>query len=328
MTQLTFGDADFASKGKKTRKERFLAEMEQIVPWQALIRLITPFYPEAGNGRRPYPLATMLRIHLMQNWFALSDPGMEDALLDMPALRQFAGLSSQAPVPDETTILNFRHLIEEHDLADDVLACVNGHLVRKGLMVKRGTMVDATIIEAPTSTKNASGERDPEMHQAKKGNEWHFDMKAHIGADVDSGLVHTVVTTPANESDVSQIDSLLHGKETFVHGDAGYLGAQHYVTRAERIEWKIARRRGQVEKIRRARERLRAMRAETRKAQVRARVEHPFRIVKCVFGYVKVRFKGLAKNTAQIVTLFALANLYLARKRLLPTTGQLRPLAA
>lgn len=161
MTQLTFGDADFANKGKKTRKERFLGEMEQIVPWPALIRLIAPFYPQAGNGRRPYPLATMLRIHLMQNWFALSDPGMEDALLDMPALRQFARLSSQASIPDETTILNFRHLIEEHDLADDILSCVNGHLVRKGLMVKRGTMVDATIIDAPTSTKNASGERDP-----------------------------------------------------------------------------------------------------------------------------------------------------------------------
>jgi IS5 family transposase len=328
VTQLTFGDADFANKGKKTRKERFLGEMEQIVPWPSLIRLIAPFYPDAGNGRRPYPLATMLRIHLMQNWFALSDPAMEDALLDMPALRQFAGLSSQASIPDETTILNFRHLIEEHDLAEDILACVNGHLVRKGLMVKRGTMVDATIIDAPTSTKNASGERDPEMHQTKKGNEWYFGMKAHIGADVDSGLVHTVLTTSANESDVSQIDSLLHGKEKVVHGDAGYLGAQHYVTRAERIEWKIARRRGEVQKIRRARERVRAMRAEKRKAQVRARVEHPFRIVKCVFGYVKVRFKGLAKNTAQVVTLFALANLYLARKLLLPAIGQMRPQAA
>lgn len=221
VTQLTFGDADFANKGKKTRKERFRCEMEQIVPWPSLIRLIAPFYPDAGNGRRPYPLATMLRIHLMQNWFALSDPAMEDALLDVPALRQLAGLSSQASIPDETTILNFRHLIEEHDLADDILACVNRHLVRKGLMIKRGTMVDAAIIDAPTSTKNASGERDPEMHQTEKGNEWYFGMKAHIGADVDSGLVHTVVTTAANESDVSQIDALLHGKEEVVHADSG-----------------------------------------------------------------------------------------------------------
>ena len=325
MDQLTFGDADFAAKGKKTRKERFLSEMEQVVPWDALLRVVAPVYPAAGNGRRPYRLSTMLRVHLMQNWFSLSDPAMEDALYDMPALRQFAGLSSQAAVPDETTILNFRHLIEEYELAPQILACVNRLLDRKGLMVKHGTMVDATIIEAPTSTKNASGQRDPQMHQTKKGNEWHFGMKAHIGADVDSGLVHTVVTTPANESDVAQIADLLHGKEKCVHGDAGYLGADRYVRRAECIEWKIARRRGTVEKMRRVRERLRAMRAEKRKAQIRGRVEHPFRIVKCVFGFVKVRFKGLAKNTTQIVTLFALANLYLARRHLLPTAGKLPP---
>jgi len=324
MGQLTFGDADFAAKGKQTRKERFLSEMEQVVPWPALLRLIAPVYPEAGNGRRPYPLATMLRIHLMQNWFSLSDPAMEDALYDMPALRRFARLSSQASIPDETTILNFRHLIEEYELAPEILACVNRYLQRRGLMLKHGTMVDATIIEAPTSTKNADRERDPEMHQTKKGNEWHFGMKAHIGADADSGLVHTVVTTAANESDVSRVADLLHGKEQRVHADAGYLGAEKYVDRAARIEWKIARRRSTMQKIRNARERVRAMRAETRKARVRARVEHPFRIVKCIFGFVKVRFKGLAKNTAQVITLFALGNLYLARKHLLLKTGKLR----
>lgn len=324
MDQQTFGDADFANKGKTTRKERFLAEMEQVVPWSGLVKLVAPFYPEAGNGRRPYPLATMLRVHLMQNWFSLSDPAMEDALYDMAALRQFARLSSLASIPDETTILNFRHLIEQNELAPEILACVNRLLARKGLMVKEGTMVDATIIEAPTSTKNASGERDPEMHQTKKGSQWYFGMKAHIGADVDSGLVHTVVTTPANEADVTQIAELLHGKESTVHGDAAYLGAAEHVPR-KNIEWKIARRRSQVEKTRNARERVRALRVEKRKAQVRARVEHPFRIVKCIFGYVKVRFKGLAKNTAQIITLFALGNLYLARKRLRAQTGKLRP---
>jgi len=324
MDQLTFGDADFAAKGKQTRKERFLSEMEQVVPWPALLRLIAPVYPEAGNGRRPYPLATMLRIHLMQNWFSLSDPAMEDALYDMPALRQFARLSSQTSIPDESTILNFRRLIEEYELAPEILVCVNRYLQRRGLMVKQGTMVDATIIEAPTSTKNADRERDPEMHQAKKGNQWHFGMKAHIGVDADSRLVHTVVTTAANESDVSQVADLLHGKELRVHGDAGYLGAEKYVDRAARIEWKIARRRSTMQKIRNARERVRAMRAETRKARVRARVEHPFRIVKCIFGFVKVRFKGLAKNTAQVITLFALGNLYLARKHLLLQTGRLR----
>lgn len=325
MNQLTFGDADFAGKGKQTRKERFLAEMEQVVPWSVLVKLIEPFYAVAGNGRRPYPLETMLRVHLMQNWFSLSDPGMEDALYDMPALRQFARLSTLASIPDETTILNFRRRIEEHDLAPDILARVNRHLTHKGLMVKNGTMVDATIIDAPSSTKNADRERDPEMCQTKKGQQYYFGMKAHIGADVESGLVHTVTTTAANEADVTQIADLLHGKEDRVYGDAGYVGAAAYVKRAQMIEWKIARRRSQVEKIRNARERAKAMREETRKAKVRARVEHPFQVVKCVFGYVKTRFKGLVKNTVQIVTLFALANLYAARKHLLPKTGQLRP---
>lgn len=328
MDQLSFGDADFAQKGKTTRKERFLGEMEQIVPWQALLRLVEPVYPEAGNGRRPYPLATMLRIHLMQNWFSLSDPGMEDALYDMPALRQFARLSSQSAIPDESTILNFRHRLEEYELAPEILTCVNRHLVKRGLMMKEGTMIDATIIDAPTSTKNADRERDPEMASTKKGNQWYFGMKAHIGVDADSGLVHTVVTTSANEADVAQTAELLHGKEERVHGDAGYLGAQEHVDekKAAKIEWNIARRRSAVEKIKRERERAKAFREEKRKAQVRAAVEHPFRIVKCVFDYTKVRFRGLAKNTAHVITLFALSNLYMARKRLLALTGKLRPL--
>jgi IS5 family transposase len=324
MAQLTFGDAEFAGKGKTTRKERFLAEMEQVVPWAALQRLIAPVYPEAGNGRRPYPQATMLRVYLMQNWFSLSDPAMEDALYDMPALRQFAQLSSLDAIPDETTILNFRHLIEEYDLAQEIFGSVVRLLQRKGLMLKEGTMVDATIIDAPSSTKNEDGQRDPEMRQTKKGNNYFFGMKAHIGVDVDSGLTHTVVTTAANESDVAQVAELLHGKETTVHGDAGYTGAHAYVEN-EKLKWVVAKRRSQVEKIANARERVKAMRAERRKAQVRAFVEHPFQIVKCVFGYRKVRFKGLLKNTAQVLTLFALANLYMARKLLMPSAGKLRP---
>ena len=226
MAQLTFGDAEFAGKGKTTRKERFLAEMEQVVPWASFLKLIAPVYPEAGNGRRPYPLETMLRVYLMQNWFSLSDPAMEDALYDMPALRQFAGLTSLDAVPDETTILNFRHLIEEYELAQEIFGCVVRLLRRRGLMLKEGTMVDATIIDAPTSTKNEDRERDPEMHQTKKGNAWFFGMKAHIGADVDSGLTHTVVTTAANEADVTQVDQLLHGRELTAYGDAGYIGAE------------------------------------------------------------------------------------------------------
>jgi IS5 family transposase len=258
----------------------------------------------------------MLRVHLMQNWFGLSDPGMEEGLYEVASMRQFARLSLLGAIPDESTILHFRHLLEQNEIAPQILERVNAHLSRKGLLLKRGTMVDATIIEAPSSTKNASGERDPEMHQAKKGEQWHFGMKAHIGADVDSGLVHTVVTTPANESDVAQVDQLLHGKEKVVHGDAGYTGAQEHAPRAK-VDWQIARRRGQVNKIANAKERAKTTRQERGKAQIRARVEHPFRVIKRQFGYMKVRFKGLVKNTAQIVTLFALANLYLARRRLI-----------
>jgi IS5 family transposase len=324
MAQLTFGDAEFAGKGKTTRKERFLAEMEQVVPWALIEGKIKPVYPEAGNGRRPYPLSTMLRVYLMQNWFSLSDPAMEDALYDMPALRQFARLSSLDGIPDETTILNFRHLIEEYDLAQEIFGSVVRLLQRKGLMLREGTMVDATIIAAPSSTKNEDGARDPEMRQTKKGNNYFFGMKAHIGVDVDSGLTHTVVTTPANESDVAQVAELLHGQEKTVHGDAGYTGAHAYVEN-EKLKWVVAQRRSQLEKIANARERVRALRREKRKAQVRAFVEHPFRIVKCVFGYRKVRFKGLLKNTAQVLTLFALANLYMARKLLMPSAGKLRP---
>ena len=208
-----------------------------------MLGLIEPFYPEAGRGRHPYPLAAMLRIHLMQNWFGLSDPAMEEALYEIASVRQFAGLSLTLAIPDETTILNFRHLLEANDLAPEILKRINAYLTRKGLLLKRGSMVDATIIAAPSSTKNADGERDPEMHQTKKGNQWYFGMKAHIGADVDSGLVHTVVTTPANEADVEVVDELLHGKEEVAYADAGYAGAQHRVTR-KALRWEIAARPG------------------------------------------------------------------------------------
>jgi IS5 family transposase len=324
MSQMSFSDAEHASKRKKTRRELFLEEMDQVIPWKALIGEIAPVYPKAGRGRQPYPLEVMLRIHLMQNWFGLSDPGMEEALYEVASMRAFAGLSLLEAIPDETTILHFRHLLEREEVAPLILNAVNMHLARKGLMVKRGTMVDATIIAAPSSTKNESGKRDPEMHQAKKGNNWHFGMKAHIGVDTDSGMVHTVIATPANESDVGQVDLLLHGKEKTVHGDAGYTGAHEYVPR-RKIDWKIARRRSQVEKIACDRARERVKLEETRKAQVRARVEHPFWALKCIFGYRKVRFKGLAKNAAHVVTLFALTNLFMARRRLLAMMGAVRP---
>lgn len=327
MSQISFSDAEYAGKRKKTRREVFLEEMEQVVPWKALLKVLEPFYPVTGRGRRPYPLETMLRVHLMQNWFALSDPAMEEALYEIASLRAFAGLNLREAIPDETTILNFRHLLEEYDLAEDILKQVNAHLTRKGLMLKRGSIVDATIIAAPSSTKNAEGKRDPEMHQTKKGEQWHFGMKAHIAVDVDSGLVHTVTTTPANESDVEQIDDLLHGKEEVVYADSGYRGAANRVDR-EDVQWHIAARPSDIAKMPEGRAKQRVRKQERCKASVRAKVEHPFRVIKRQFGLVKVRFRGLDKNTGHLLTLFALSKLWMARKKLMTMMGAVRPQAA
>lgn len=323
MSQISFADAEYAGKRKKTRREVFLEEMELVVPWKALLKLIEPHYPVAGRGRRPYPLESILRVHLMQNWFALSDPAMEEALYEIASLRTFARLSLTEAIPDETTILNFRHLLEESDLAEDILKLVNAHLARKGLLLKRGSIVDATIIAAPSSTKNSSGKRDPEMHQTQKGNQWHFGMKAHIAVDADSGLVHTVTTTAANESDVGQIADLLHGKEEQVWADSGYRGAAKRVARDD-LQWHIAGRPSDIAKLPDGRAKERVQKQEHRKASVRAKVEHPFRVIKRQFGLTKVRFKGLTKNTAHVVTLFALSNLWMARKKLMAMMGEVR----
>jgi len=316
MSQMSFSDAEYAGKRKKTRREVFLDEMEQVVPWKLMLGLIAPHYPVAGRGRRPYPLESMLRVHLMQNWFALSDPAMEEALYEIASLRAFARLSLSEPIPDETTILNFRHLLEQNDLAEDILAAINKLLARKGLLLKKGSIVDATIIAAPSSTKNAEGERDPDMHQTKKGNQWHFGMKAHIGVDADSGLVHTVTTTAANESDVEQIADLLHGKERQVWADSGYRGAQSRVDRAN-LQWHIAARPSDIAKLPEGRRKTAIQKQEHRKASIRAKVEHPFRVIKRQFGLTKVRFRGLAKNTAHVITLFALSNLWMVRRQLM-----------
>ena len=320
MSQMSFGDAEYAGKRKKTRREVFLEEMDQVVPWKSLLRLIEPLYPIAGRGRHPYPLETMLRVHLMQNWFGLSDPAMEEALYEITPMRAFAGLTLTKAIPDETTILNFRHLLEANEVAPEILKRVNAYLTRKGLMLKRGSIVDATIIAAPSSTKNAEGARDPEMHQTRKGNQWYFGMKAHIGVDADSGLVHTVTATAANEADVEQVDQLLHGKEKVVHADAGYVGAQTRVGR-KGLRWEIAAKRGRIKAMKDGREKRALERIEKRKASVRAKVEHPFRVIKRQFDLVKVRLRGLAKNTAHVITLFALSNLWMARRRLLAMTG-------
>lgn len=321
MSQISFADAEQAGKRKKTRREVFLGEMELVVPWKALLKVIGQHYPVAGRGRRPYALDSMLRVQLMQNWFALSDPGMEEALYEIASLRTIAGLDLQA-IPDETTILNFRHMLEKSDLAEDIFKQVNAHLAKKGLLLKRGSIVNATIIAAPSSIKNSTGERDPEMHQTQKGNQWHFEMKAHIAVDAESGLVHTVTTTAANEADVEQVADLLHGREEEVWADSGYRGAQVRVKQP--VDWHIAARPSDIAKMPEGKAKTRVQKDEHRKASVRAKVEHSFRVIKRQFGLAKVRFKGLAKNTAHVITLLALSNLWMARKKLIAMMGQVR----
>ena len=307
---------------KRTRKREFLDEMNRVVPWAALVELIEPHYPKGKTGRPPMGIETMLRIHFLQQWFGLSDPAMEEALHDVPLYREFAGLDGpMRRLPDESTILRFRHLLEKHQLAGPLLAAVNQVLQAHGLMLKIGTVVDATLISAPSSTKNGSGERDPEMHQTKKGNQWYFGMKAHIGADAESGLVHTVIGTPANTNDVTQAEALLHGEETAAFADAGYQGAQKR-PESRLSNWFIAMRPGK-RKLLDLNDRRDAIidEIERLKASVRAKVEHPFRVIKRQFGFTKVRYRGLAKNTAQITTLFALSNLWMARKKLMAAMG-------
>jgi IS5 family transposase len=314
MTQLGLG-LDLSTK--RTRKREFLDEMRRVVPWSRLIALIESHYPRGKTGRPPFPIATMLQIHFMQQWFGLSDPAMEEALYDVPLYREFAGLDEgMTRLPDESTILRFRHLLETHGLAAQMLALVNEILSEKGLMLKAGSAVDATLISAPSSTKNGSGTRDPEMHQTKKGNQWYFGMKAHIGVDAESGLVHTVIGTAANVHDINAAESLLHGQETDVYADAGYQGIEKRC-HANPVRWHVAMRPGKRRQLD-LNNRLDAIfnQIERLKAGIRAKVEHPFRVLKQQFGYTKTRYRGLMKNTAQITTLFALGNLWMARKAL------------
>ena len=310
--QFTFADSEFSSKRRQTRKEIFLSRMDNLLPWSQLLGVIEPFYPKAGNGRRPYALETMFRIHCMQQWYSLSDEAMEDALYEIASMRQFAQLSLDKAIPDRTTIMNFRHLLEMHKLTRQLFKTVNQWLSDCGVMMTQGTLVDATIIEAPSSTKNKKNERDPDMHQTKKGNEWHFGMKAHIGVDAKSGLTHTLVTTAANEHDLNQMKNLLHGDEEFISGDAGYQGAEKREELKEKdVEWLIAARPGKVRALKKhPRKNKTAINIEYLKASIRAKVEHPFRIIKCQFGFIKARYKGLTKNDSQLAMLFTLANLF------------------
>ena len=303
---------------KKTRKQVFLEQMDQVVPWGALVELIAPYYPEGRTGRPPFALGTMLRTHFMQQWFTLSDPAMEEAFFDTPLYREFAQLDEFARLPDESTILRFRHRLEKHKLAEQILRTVNELLTQRGLLLKAGTAVDATLIAAPTSTKNKDKARDPQMHSSKKGNQWYFGMKAHIGVDADSGLVHTVRGTSGNVGDVTEGNSLLHGAESVAYGDAGYQGIEKRPDAQTDVTWHVAMRPGKRKALDKENEAdARLERAEKLKASIRAKVEHPFRVVKRQFGFVKVRYRGLKKNTAQLFTLFALSNLWMVRTKLM-----------
>jgi IS5 family transposase len=305
-----------AMKKKQTRRELFLTEMDVVVPWVRLLALIAPHYPKVGpkGGRPPMPLEMMLRVYFLQNWYALSDPMAEEMLYDSEAMRWFAGIElGDDRIPDETTILNFRHLLERHELTEALFAVVNAHLSDKGITLRAGTLVDATIIDAPSSTKNRSKARDPEMSSTKKGNDWYFGMKAHIGVDVDSGTVHSLEATTAKVHDSRIWDELLHGDEASVWADKGYVSAERETafTKDGKV-WGVMRKApkgGKLDPIDEKINRIIAM--------VRAKVEHPFRVLKRQFGHVKTRYRGLAKNRAQIFTLFALGNLFLVRRRLL-----------
>jgi IS5 family transposase len=314
MKQTTFASLAWSHKGKVTRRERFLAEMDAVIPWERLLRLIEPYYPKAGQGTQPLPMERMLRIYFMQNWFNLSDPGAEDALYDSESMRRFARIElAEDTIPDESTILRFRHLLERHQLTEAMFAEVRSLLEEKRLLLKSGTIVDATIIEAPPSTKNAENARDPEMQQTRKGNEWHFGMKAHVGTD-RRGTVHSLTTTAAGAGDINQMHQLLHGQEKEVFGDQAYWSETHRQSaKALGIRYRINRR-GHRSKPLTAHQRL----INRIRSKARARGEHAFHVVKRLWGFTKVRYRGLAKNTARLFTAFALANLYLLRRRLLP----------
>ena len=310
MRQASFAELEHDGKKRRTRREEFLAKMDGLMPWRRLEKRIEPYYPKAGRGRRPYPLGVMLRVHCVQLFYNLSDPGMEDLLYEVESVRRFVGLRLTGPLPDETTILNFRHLLEEHGLGEKLFEEINAHLASLGQRLKTGTIVDASIIAAPSSTKNLKRERDPEMHQTKKGNQWYFGMKAHIGVDAESGLTHSLETTPANVSDVATAHTLRHGGEEQMWGDAGYQGVgKREENRDASVDWQVAMKPGQRRKLEKTGP---EEAAEKRKASVRAKVEHPFLYVKRHFGYAKVRYRGLWKNTQRIAVLLGFTNLLIA----------------
>jgi IS5 family transposase len=312
--QGSFAGTGFEKYGRKTRRERFLEEMNTAVPWQALIGVIEPYYPKEGRqgGRPPRGLETMLRIHLLQHWFNLSDPGVEDALYESPVLRRFVGIDlGREPVPDETTVMRFRHLLEQHQLGRALFETINAVLRQKGLLLQKGTIVDATIISAPSSTKNADGERDPEMYQTKKGEQWYFGMKLHVGVDVESTVIHSIDVTSADVHDANCLANLLHGDEQAVYGDQSYAGRGEVIAAHAPNAEDLTN-----ERVRNRDTENPAHRRNRRKARIRSRVEHPFHTIKRVFGFGYTRLKGMAKNTNRLYVTCAMANLHRLRHRL------------
>jgi len=312
--QQTFASAAWSRKGKVTRRERFLAEMDAVIPWRGLLKLIEPHYHAGKTGRQPHDLERMLRIYFMQQWFNLSDPQAEDAIYDSESMRRFARVElGEDSIPDESTILRFRHLLEKHGLTEGIFEVVKDLLAEHRLLLRAGTIVDATIIAAPSSTKNAKKIRDPEMKQTRKGGSWHFGMKLHIGTD-RRGIVHSLTATHAAEADIKQLLNLLHGEETVVYGDQAYWKeADRQAFEANGVRYRVNRRpNGRTRLSERWRKINRA------RSRTRARCEHPFRVIKQLWGFDKTRYRGLAKNLARAQTMFALANLYAVRHRLMP----------
>lgn len=323
MKQISFASIEQAGKRRVTRRQQFLQEMDRVVPWARLVSLIEPHYPKGHVGRPPIGVERMLRLYFVQQWFGLSDLAVEDAVIDSVAVRDFVGIDlGREQAPDSTTVLKFRRLLEKHSLTQAIFEEVKQLLSERGQLLREGTLVDATIIAAPPSTKNREGQRDPDMHQTKKGNQWHFGMKVHIGADAESGLVHSLHTTAANESDVAHAHRLLHGQERAAHADAGYVGvakrAEVLEAQAEGlirqdVQWHVAPKKSKLAKLPPGAHKSLLERIVKLQASIRARVEHPFHVVKNLFRHRKTRYRGLAKNTAQMHTLFALANLVIGK---------------
>lgn len=316
---MSFSELEYDSKKRVTRRDRFLAEIEAMTPWSALETEIEAYYPKSGRrGRPPVGLNRMLRMYVAQQCFGLSDEGVEDAIYDSQAIRRFVGIDlSRESAPDATTLLKFRRLLEKHDLTRRIFEAIKAHLAERGMLLREGTIVDATIVAAPPSTKNREKARDPEMHQTKKGNQWYFGMKAHIGVDAHSGLVHSLVGTPANQHDITQAHHLLHGEESEIFADAAYQGADKREEHAEHTAtWHVAMGRKARQALPDTDEGRMAETMERIKAKIRAKVEHPFHVIKNRFGYRKTRYRGIAKNEAQLHSLFAFANLFLAQRKM------------